>query len=166
MSWFSGVLGGHDLIWRTLITNPSHAAFVSLASNTSQIHLARSLAMSTTEVPLVPPYHFGKSIVPPDWTTCPGSPSFEYEWDGVDSAGQKIARGYGLTPGRPILDNNDASTIIFQSGDKLYIWDVLYHDVYEIASQDINEVARVLSQEGGYKKLHKRLLDPVEDIAV
>jgi hypothetical protein len=53
---------------------------------------------------------------------------------------------------------------IFQSGDKLYIWDVVCHDVYEIASQDINEVARVLSQEGGLKKLQKCLLDPVEDI--
>ncbi|KAJ5188090.1 hypothetical protein N7491_004415 [Penicillium cf. griseofulvum] len=105
-------------------------------------------------------------IVPPGWTTRPGSPSFEYEWDGVNSAGQKIARGYGLAPGRPILEDDDASTMIFQSGDKLYIWDVLYHDVYEIASQDVNEVARVLSQEGGYKKLQKSLLDPVEDIAV
>jgi hypothetical protein len=54
--------------------------------------------------------------------------------------------------------------MIFQSGDKLYIWDILYADVYEIASQDINEVARVLSQEGGYKKLQTRLLNPVYDI--
>ncbi|CAG8903307.1 unnamed protein product [Penicillium egyptiacum] len=122
---------------------------------------ARSPAKSTTKVPLVPPF-----IVPPGWTTRPGSPSFEYEWDGVDSAGQKIARGYGLAPGRPILEDDDASTMIFQSSDKLYIWDVLYHDVYEIASQDINEVVRVLSQEGGYKKLQTSLLDPVEDIAV
>jgi hypothetical protein len=64
------------------------------------------------------------------------------------------------------LEDDDVSTMIFQSGDELYIWDVLYYDVYEIASQDINEVARVLSQEGGYKKLQRRLLDPVEDIAV
>lgn len=56
--------------------------------------------------------------------------------------------------------------MIFQSGDKLYMWDVLYYDVYELASQDINEVSRVLSQEGGMKKLERRLLDPVEDIAV
>ena len=111
-------------------------------------------------------YHFGKFIVPPGWTTCPGSPNFEYEWDGVDSAGQKISQGYGLALGRPILEDDDASTMIFQSSDKLYIWDVLYHDVYEIASRDINEVARVLSQEECYKKLQKRLLDPVEDIAV
>jgi hypothetical protein len=80
--------------------------------------------------------------------------------------GQKIAQGYGLAPGRPILEDDDASTMIFQSSDRLYIWDVLYHDVYEIVSQDINEVARVLSQKEDYKKLQKRLLDPVEDIAV
>ncbi|KAJ6190915.1 hypothetical protein N7519_000936 [Penicillium mononematosum] len=97
-----------------------------------------------------------KFIVPPGWMARPGSPDFEHEWDGVDSAGQKIARSYGLAPGRPILEDNDASRMIFQSGDKLYIWDVLYYDVYEIASQDIKEVARVLSQEGGYKMLHRR----------
>ncbi|KAJ5195667.1 hypothetical protein N7449_006146 [Penicillium cf. viridicatum] len=122
---------------------------------------ARSPAKSTTKFPLAPPF-----IVPLGWTTRPGSPSFEYEWDGVYSAGQNIARGYGLALGRPILEDDDASTMIFQPSDKLYIWDVLYHDVYEIGSQDISEVARVLSQEGGYKKLQKRLLDPVEDIAV
>jgi hypothetical protein len=54
--------------------------------------------------------------------------------------------------------------MIFQSSDKLYIWDLLYHDVYEISSQDINEVARVLSHEGGYKNLQTRLLNPVYDI--
>ncbi|KAJ6151924.1 hypothetical protein N7497_006243 [Penicillium chrysogenum] len=120
---------------------------------------ARSPTKSTSEGPLVPPF-----IVPPGWTARPGSPGFECEWDGVNSAGQKIARGYGLAPGRPILEDDDASMTIFQSGDKLYIWDVVCHDVYEIASQDINEVARVLSQEGGLKKLQKCLLDPVEDI--
>ncbi|KAJ5779978.1 hypothetical protein N7457_005138, partial [Penicillium paradoxum] len=83
---------------------------------------ARSPIKATTEVPI---YHFGKFIVPPGWTTRPGSPSFEYEWDGVDSAGQKIARGYDLTSGRLILENDDASTMSFQSCDKLYIWDVL-----------------------------------------
>jgi hypothetical protein len=56
--------------------------------------------------------------------------------------------------------------MIFQSGDELFLWDVLYYDVYELASQDINEVASILSQEGGLKKLQRRLLDPVEDIAV
>lgn len=71
-----------------------------------------------------------------------------------------------LAPGRPLLEDDDASLMIFQSGDKLYIWAVLYYDIYELASQDINEVAHVLSQEGGLKKLQKCLLNPVEDIAV
>lgn len=43
---------------------------------------------------------------------------------------------------------------------------MLYYDIYELASQDVNEVAHVLSQEGGLKKLQKCLLNPVEDIAV
>ncbi|KAK4864011.1 hypothetical protein LT330_010221 [Penicillium expansum] len=144
---------------------------------------ARSRAMSTAVPPVEPADSLERdaALCPPIyrghksqfvnqlhdcWTTCPGSPNFEYEWDGVDSAGQKISQGYGLALGRPILEDDDASTMIFQSSDKLYIWDVLYHDVYEIASRDINEVARVLSQEECYKKLQKRLLDPVEDIAV
>ncbi|KAJ5827411.1 hypothetical protein N7447_004174 [Penicillium robsamsonii] len=125
---------------------------------------ARSPAKSTTRVPLVLPVrnfwgpisssrvaykcHFEKFIVPPGWTARPGSPSFEYEWDSVNSAGQKIARSYVLTPGRPILDDDDVSLTTFQSGDKPYIWDVLCYDVYEIAPQDINEVARILSQKG------------------
>ncbi|KAJ5188106.1 hypothetical protein N7491_004431 [Penicillium cf. griseofulvum] len=87
-----------------------------------------SPAESTTEVPLMPPIskflnptctirvtyedHFGKFIVPPGWTARPGRPSSEYEWDGINSVGQRISRGYGLAPGRPILEDDDASTMI------------------------------------------------------
>ncbi|KOS43421.1 hypothetical protein ACN38_g5654 [Penicillium nordicum] len=78
---------------------------------------AGSPTKSTSEVPHVPPF-----IAPPGWTTRPGSPRFECEWDGVDSEGQKIARSYGLAPGRPLLEDDDASLTIFQSGDKLYLW--------------------------------------------
>lgn len=49
-------------------------------------------------------YHFGKFTVPPGWTTYPSSPGFEYEWEDVDSMGQKIAQVYGLASGRPICN--------------------------------------------------------------
>lgn len=110
-------------------------------------------------------YYFWQFTVPPGWSARPGSPHFEEEWVGIDSWGQRLARNYGLAPGRPLLEDDDASRMIFRSSDKLYILDVLYFDVYEIPSRDINEVATIMSQEGGYKKLQARLLDQVEDIA-
>lgn len=50
------------------------------------------------------------------------------------------------------MEDNDADTLIFQSGDKFYLWNELCNGVDEIASRDIHVTAGVLSQEG-LKKL-------------
>ena len=41
----------------------------------------------------------------------------------------------------------------------------MWHGVDEIASQDINETARVPSQEGGLKKLQRRPIDTFDDLS-
>lgn len=61
------------------------------------------------------------------------------------------------------MEDNDADTLIFQSGDKFYLWDELCNGVDEIASRDIHETAGVLSQEG-LKKLQRRRIDPIHDL--
>jgi hypothetical protein len=84
--------------------------------------------------------------VPPGWTSTPSSPVYYEEWDGADSEGQTIARCYGLQPGQPVMEDNEAWTTIFLSGNKFYLWERMGDEVYEIASQDIREIAFVISQ--------------------
>ncbi|KAL2819470.1 hypothetical protein BJX63DRAFT_382138 [Aspergillus granulosus] len=83
---------------------------------------------------------------PPGWTASPSSPVYYEEWDGADSEGQTIARRYGLQPGQPVMEDNEAWTTIFQSGDKFYIWERIGDEVCEIISRDIREIAFVMSQ--------------------
>jgi hypothetical protein len=84
--------------------------------------------------------------VPPGWTSTPSSPVYYEEWDGADSEGQTVARCYGLQPGQPVMEDNEAWTTIFLSGNKFYLWERMGDEVYEIVSQDIREIAFVISQ--------------------
>lgn len=44
------------------------------------------------------------------------------------------------------MEDNEAWTTIFRSGDKFYLWERMGDVVYEIVSQDIREIAFVISQ--------------------
>ncbi|KAJ5912034.1 uncharacterized protein N7473_001337 [Penicillium subrubescens] len=84
--------------------------------------------------------------IPPGWTSSPLSPVYHEEWDGPDSEGQTIARCHGLQPGKPVMEDNEAWTTIFLSGNKFYIWDRMDDGMIEIVSQDICEIARTISE--------------------
>jgi hypothetical protein len=84
--------------------------------------------------------------VPLSWTSSPLSPVYYEGWDGADSEGQTIARCYGLQPGQPVMEDSDAWTTIFLTGDKFYLWEWIGDEVYKIISQDIREIALVISQ--------------------
>ncbi|KGO74288.1 hypothetical protein PITC_031390 [Penicillium italicum] len=84
--------------------------------------------------------------VPPGWTSTPPSPVYHEEWEGIDSEGQIIARCYGLEPGQPVMEDDQAWVTIFRSGDKFYLWERMDDEVYEIVSRDIAEIAFVISQ--------------------
>lgn len=84
--------------------------------------------------------------IPPGWTSSPLSPVYHEEWDGPDSEGQTIARCHGLQPGKPVMEDNEAWTTIFLSGNKFYIWDRMDDGIFEIVSQDICEIVRTISE--------------------
>ena len=46
------------------------------------------------------------------------------------------------------MEDNEAWTTIFLSGNKFYLWERIGDEVYEIVSQDIREIAFVISQSG------------------
>jgi hypothetical protein len=60
------------------------------------------------------------------------------------------------------MEDKDAYCTIFQSGEKVYLWYQMYHDVDEIASRDIREIAHALAQ-GGLKHLQTGPVTQVRD---
>lgn len=44
------------------------------------------------------------------------------------------------------MEDNEAVTAIFLSGDKFYLWERMGDEVYEIVSRDIRDIALVISQ--------------------
>lgn len=59
---------------------------------------------------------------------------------------QTIARCYGIKSGQPVMEDNEALTTIFLSGDKFYIWERMDDELYEIVSRRIRDIAFVVSQ--------------------
>jgi len=44
------------------------------------------------------------------------------------------------------MEDKEAWTTIFQSGDKFYLWERIGDDVYEIVSRDISEITSMISR--------------------
>ncbi|GAD99709.1 hypothetical protein PVAR5_8433 [Paecilomyces variotii No. 5] len=126
--------------------------------------LAPSESASTTEPPVknatLPPF-----IVPPGWTTNPRSPGYKADWADRNSEGQVFARCHGLAPARPIMEHVDSLMVIFQSGDKFYLWERVSDVLAEIISQDLYDITTVIA-ELGLRELRRKvipyLFDPTE----
>ncbi|KAJ9211853.1 hypothetical protein DTO166G4_6505 [Paecilomyces variotii] len=126
--------------------------------------LAPSKSASTTEPPVknatLPPF-----IVPPGWTTNPRSPGYKADWADYNSEGQVFARCHGLAPARPIMEHMDSLMVIFQSGDKFYLWERVSDVLAEIISQDLYDITTVIA-ERGLRDLRREvipcLFDPTE----
>ncbi|KAJ5972727.1 uncharacterized protein N7479_002645 [Penicillium vulpinum] len=95
--------------------------------------------------------------VPLGWTTNPVSTVYKEEWEG-----QIMARCYVLEPRNPIMEDDNAYTTIFQSGDKLYLWERMCDDLYEISCRDIRELALTIS-DTKLRELHRELIFTVLD---
>jgi hypothetical protein len=95
--------------------------------------------------------------VPSGWTSNPSSPHCQEEWIGADSEGQLIAQAYGLQPGQPVMEDNNGWHTIFLSSNKFYLWGRMNDEVEEFVSQDIREIASLISQ-SGLKKLARKPL--------
>ena len=104
--------------------------------------------------------------MPPGWTTNPSGHTLEEEWTGRQSEGQTIARCHGLGPATPIMEDAESWTVMFQSGDKFYLWNRIDDIVEVIFSQDLDEIVAEMVRRGGLGGLQKEvipfLFDPSE----
>ncbi|RHZ64608.1 uncharacterized protein CDV56_109384 [Aspergillus thermomutatus] len=87
-------------------------------------------------------------IAPPGWTTTPSGDTFKDEWLGRNSEGQIIARCHGLGPARPIMEDLQAWTTMFQADGKFFVWGRMDDTVREILSRDLHEILSAMATGG------------------
>jgi hypothetical protein len=91
---------------------------------------------------------------PEGWTTDPEE--LGYDWwtsDGADSPSQILAERFGLAaPSWPIIAGTPhmgCDSIIFGSGDKFYVFNLIGTTVWEItSSQNLNTIIEIMAEKG------------------
>ncbi|KAI9935079.1 hypothetical protein ASPWEDRAFT_44670 [Aspergillus wentii DTO 134E9] len=91
-----------------------------------------------------------------EWTDVPEEMGATFYWDGPDSLGQIMAKGFKLNSPEPILGStakSGSTLFVFKSEGKFYIWNMAEDTVWEITKPTEENQIKEEIQAGRIKTL-------------